>query len=50
MDRALPASLFEKTAAQRSAINITISTLGAPPVIESPPVDDDITDVKAKDV
>jgi hypothetical protein len=49
MDRALPASLFEKTAAQRSAINITISTLGAPQVVESAP-DDNITDVEAKDV
>ena len=50
MDRALPASLFEKTAAQRSAINITISTLGAPQVVESAPTNDDITDVEAKDV
>jgi hypothetical protein len=48
MDRALPASLFEKTAAQRSAINITISTLGAPPVIEPIP-DDNVIDVEAKD-
>lgn len=48
MDRALPASLFEKTAAQRSAINITISTLGAPQIVESPP-DNDVIDVEAKD-
>lgn len=48
MDRALPASLFEKTAAQRSAINITISTLGAPQVIEPTP-DDNVIDVEAKD-
>jgi hypothetical protein len=48
MDRALPASLFEKTAAQRSAINITISTLGAPQIVEPAP-DDNIIDVEAKD-
>ena len=46
MDRALPASLFEKTAAQRSAINITISTLGAPQIVESPP-DDNVIDVES---
>lgn len=40
MERALPTSLFEKTAAQRSAINITISTLGGPP-----PEPKDIIDV-----
>jgi hypothetical protein len=34
MDRALPASMFEKTAAQRSAINITISGLASPPEIK----------------
>lgn len=38
MDRALPASLFEKTAAQRSAINITITGIGQPEL-------KDITDV-----
>ena len=38
MDRALPASLFEKTAAQRSAINITITGIGQPEI-------KDITDV-----
>jgi hypothetical protein len=32
MDRALPASLFEKTAAQRSAINITITGIGQPEI------------------
>lgn len=45
MDRALPASLFEKTAAQRSAINITISTLGAPQIVEPLP-DNNIIDVE----
>jgi hypothetical protein len=30
----LPTSLFEKTAAQRSAINITISGLASPPEIK----------------
>jgi hypothetical protein len=34
MERALPTSLFEKTAAQRSAINITISGLSSPPEIK----------------
>lgn len=34
MDRALPASMFEKTAAQRSAINITITGLTGPPEIK----------------
>lgn len=28
MERALPVSLFEKTSAQRSAVNITISGIG----------------------
>jgi len=30
MDRALPMSVFEKTSAQRSAVNITISGIGSP--------------------
>ena len=32
MDRALPTSLFEKTTAQRSAINITISGVSTPEI------------------
>ena len=32
MDRALPTSLFEKTTAQRSAINITISGVNTPEI------------------
>ena len=34
MERALPTSLFEMRAAQRSAINITISGLACPPEIK----------------
>lgn len=34
MERALPVSMFEKTAAQRSAINITISGLTSPPELK----------------
>ena len=45
MDRALPASLFEKTAAQRSAINITISTLSAPQPIDN----SNVIDAEAND-
>jgi hypothetical protein len=41
MDRALPMSVFEKTSAQRSAINITISGLGQ---VQAPP-DAEIVDV-----
>lgn len=44
MERALPVSLFEKTSAQRSAVNITISGIGVS-------VNDtvDIQDVEPKD-
>ena len=34
MERALPTSMFEKTAAQRSAISITISGLASPPELK----------------
>lgn len=34
MERALPVSLFEKTAAQRSAVNITITGIGGTPEIK----------------
>lgn len=34
MDRALPMSVFEKTAAQRSAVTINITGLGQPPAPE----------------
>lgn len=34
MERALPISLFEKTAAQRSAVNITITGIGATPELK----------------
>lgn len=34
MERALPTSLFEKTAAQRSAVNITITGIGGTPEIK----------------
>jgi hypothetical protein len=48
MERALPVSLFEKTSAQRSAVNITISGIGVevsqPNTIEA----DDIEDVEPK--
>jgi len=44
MERALPVSLFEKTSAQRSAVNITISGIG---VSVSDTVD--IQDVEPKD-
>lgn len=35
MERALPMSVFEKTAAQRSAVTINITGLGETPLIES---------------
>lgn len=44
MERALPVSLFEKTSAQRSAVNITISGIG---VSVTDTVD--IQDVEPKD-
>ena len=48
MERALPVSLFEKTSAQRNAVNITISGIGVE-VTEQKTIDsDDIEDVEPK--
>lgn len=47
MERALPVSLFEKTSAQRSAVNITISGIGVE-VKEQPTYESDIEDVEPK--
>ena len=45
MERALPVSMFEKTAAQRAAVTINITGIGGP---DSPP-QADIIDVEMKD-
>ena len=51
VDRTLPVSMFEKDKSQRSAVNITITGIGAPTVatttIEEEPKD--IEDIEAKD-
>jgi len=48
MERALPVSLFEKTSAQRNAVNITISGIGVE-VSENKTIEaDDIEDVEPK--
>lgn len=45
MERALPISLFEKTAAQRSAVTINITGIGTP---DAPVPQADIIDVEVK--
>ena len=51
VDRTLPVSMFEKDKSQRSAVNITITGIGAPTVatttIDAEPKD--IEDIEAKD-
>ena len=48
VDRTLPVSMFEKDKSQRSAVNITISGIGAPTVEATTIEPDDIQDVEAK--
>lgn len=45
-ERALPVSLFEKTAAQRAAVTINITGIGGP---EAPAPQADVIDVEMKD-
>ena len=55
VDRTLPVSMFEKDKSQRSAVNITITGIGAPTVAtttidaEEPKDIEDIEDIEAKD-
>lgn len=48
VDRTLPVSMFEKDKSQRSAVNITITGIGAPTVAATTIEPDDIQDVEAK--
>jgi hypothetical protein len=48
VDRTLPVSMFEKDKSQRSAVNITITGIGAPTVATTVIEPDDIQDVEAK--
>jgi len=48
MERALPVSLFEKTSAQRNAVNITISGIGVEVKQDQIVDDQDIEDVEPK--
>lgn len=48
MERALPVSLFEKTSAQRNAVNITISGIGVEVKEQQTIESDDIEDVEPK--
>ena len=48
VDRTLPVSMFEKDKSQRSAVNITITGIGAPTVAATVIEPDDIQDVEAK--
>ena len=49
VDRTLPVSMFEKDKSQRSAVNITITGIGAPTVAATVIEPDDIQDVEVKD-
>jgi hypothetical protein len=49
VDRTLPVSMFEKDKSQRSAVNITITGIGAPTVATTVIEPDDIQDVEVKD-
>ncbi len=48
VDRTLPVSMFEKDKSQRSAVNITITGIGAPTVAATTIDAEDIQDVEAK--
>ena len=48
VDRTLPVSMFEKDKSQRSAVNITITGIGAPTVATTTIDEDDIQDIEAK--
>ena len=48
VDRTLPVSMFEKDKSQRSAVNITITGIGAPTVAATVIEPDDVQDVEAK--
>ena len=48
VDRTLPVSMFEKDKSQRSAVNITITGIGAPTVATTVIEPDDIQDVEVK--
>jgi len=48
VDRTLPVSMFEKDKSQRSAVNITITGIGAPTVSATTIPPDDIQDIEAK--
>jgi hypothetical protein len=48
VDRTLPVSMFEKDKSQRSAVNITITGIGAPTVATTVIEPNDIQDVEAK--
>jgi len=48
VDRTLPVSMFEKDKSQRSAVNITITGIGAPTVSATTIEPDDIQDIEAK--
>jgi hypothetical protein len=49
VDRTLPVSMFEKDKSQRSAVNITITGIGAPTVAATVIEPSDIEDVEVKD-
>jgi hypothetical protein len=49
VDRTLPVSMFEKDKSQRSAVNITITGIGAPTVATTVIEPDDIQDVEVKE-
>ena len=48
VDRTLPVSMFEKDKSQRSAVNITITGIGAPTVATTVIEPNDIQDVEVK--
>jgi hypothetical protein len=48
VDRTLPVSMFEKDKSQRSAVNITITGIGAPTVATTTIEPEDIEDIEAK--
>ena len=48
VDRTLPVSMFEKDKSQRSAVNITITGIGAPTVATTTIEPSDIEDIEAK--
>ena len=49
VDRTLPVSMFEKDKSHRSAVNITITGIGAPTVATTVIEPNDIQDVEVKD-